>query len=150
MNKYIWGLDLSISCTGVAIFDSDNPAYINNIPTKSKDSHGLRLKQIYDELDRLKKIYNPSVICIERGFYRFNKSSEVVWKVHGIVNLLFYDFDIIYYSPREVKRAVLSGNSSKDDVQKQLKIWYPEVVFKDDNESDAFAVALTYLKQNNV
>lgn len=148
MSEYIYGLDLSLSCSGVVIFEDSQPLYIGNIPTKSKDSHGYRLKQIYDELIRLKEICPPKVICIERGFYRFNKSSEAIWKVHGVVNLAFYDCGIIYYSPKEVKSAILNGKATKEELMDKIHETYPNIKFRDDNESDAFAVALTYLKMN--
>ena len=143
--KYIYGLDLSMADTGIVIFDENNPVYINNIKTNNKETHGKRLKQIYDFMLDLKKKYPPSIICIERGFSRFNTSTAVLYKVHGVINMVFYDIEQIYYPPKKIKETVLKGNATKIQIMNKILQIYPNIDFKNDNESDAFAVVLTYL-----
>ena len=143
--KYIYGLDLSMADTGIVIFDDINPVYIDNIKTNKNESHGKRLKQIYDFILNLKKKYPPLVVCIERGFSRYNTSTAVLYRVHGIINMLFYDIEQIYYPPKKVKEIILRGNATKSEIMKKILQIYPDITFKNDNESDAFAVALTYL-----
>jgi Holliday junction resolvasome RuvABC endonuclease subunit len=157
MSEYIYGLDLSMSCTGVVIFDENaTPVFIGNIQTKDKDSHGIRLKKIADYLLELKEKYPPAKIIIERGFQRFNTATQVIYRVHGLINYLYCNSEQIYYPPKSVKAAILSGDSSKKDIQDAIKIKYPDVKFseiklkkgkaKEENkdESDAFAVGLAY------
>jgi Holliday junction resolvasome RuvABC endonuclease subunit len=157
MQKYIYGLDLSMSCTGVVVFDENaTPIFVGSVQTKDKDSHGVRLKKIADYLLELKEKYPPSKVILERGFSRFNTSTQVTYRTHGVANYLFYDCEQIYYPPKKVKAAILSGDSSKKDIQDAIKIKYPNVQFseiklkkgkgKEENkdESDAFAVGLTY------
>lgn len=144
-HQYIYGLDLSMSDTGVTIFDGDKPVFIGSIATNPKKTHGERLKEIYDFLSFLKDKYTPDVVCIERGFNRFNKSSEAVWKTHGIVNLLFYDKEIIYYSPTTVKATLVSGKASKEELENRILELYPDVKFRNNDESDSFAIVLTHL-----
>lgn len=144
-HQYIYGLDLSMSDTGVTIFDGDKPVFIGSIATNPKKTHGERLKEIYDFLSFLKDKYTPDVVCIERGFNRFNKSSEAVWKVAGIVNMLFYEVAQVYYSPNEVKAALVNGKASKEEVANKIIEIYPEVNFKNNDESDSFAIVVTHL-----
>lgn len=144
-HQYIYGLDLSMSDTGVTIFDGDKPVFIGSIATNPKKTHGERLKEIYDFLSFLKDKYTPDVVCIERGFTRFNKSSEAVWKVAGIVNMLFYEVAQVYYSPNEVKAALVNGKASKEEVANKIIEIYPEVNFKNNDESDSFAIVVTHL-----
>jgi Holliday junction resolvasome RuvABC endonuclease subunit len=145
MDKYIWGLDLSMSNSGVAILDGCKPVFIGSIPTKDKDTHGVRLKYIYDYLDALKDKYPPEVVCIERGFSRYNTSTAVLYRVHGCVNMLFYDVKQIYYPPKKVKEAIVKGTAKKEEIMNKILEWFPYLDFHCDDESDALAVALTYL-----
>lgn len=144
-HQYIYGLDLSMSDTGVTIFDGDKPVFIGSIATNPKKTHGERLKEIYDFLSFLKDKYTPDVVCIERGFNRFNKSSAAVWKTHGVVNLLFYDKDLIYYSPTTVKATLVGGKASKEELENKILELYPDVKFRNNDESDSFAIVLTHL-----
>ena len=144
-HQYIYGLDLSMSDTGVTIFDGDKPVFVVSIATNPKKTHGERLKEIYDFLSFLKDKYTPDVVCIERGFNRFNKSSEAVWKVAGIVNMLFYEVAQVYYSPNEVKAALVNGKASKEELENKILELYPDVNFRNNDESDSFAIVLTHL-----
>ena len=157
MEKYIYALDLSMSCTGVVIFDKNAmPVYIGNITTKDKDSHGKRLKMIADFLTNLSNEYPPEKIIMERGFSRFNTATQVIFRVHGVVNFLYCDNEQIYYTPKEVKASILKGDATKKQVQDTIKKKYPDVKFNEvklkkskgkeesKDESDAFAVGLTY------
>lgn len=144
-HQYIYGLDLSMSDTGVTIFDGDKPVFIGSIATNPKKTHGERLKEIYDFLSLLKDKYTPDVVCIERGFNRFNKASEAVWKVAGIVNMLFYEVAQVYYSPTTVKATLVGGKASKEELENKILELYPDVKFRNNDESDSFAIVLTHL-----
>ena len=131
--------------TGFCIFDENmNPVLIDSIPTKKSQSHGKRLKVIADKLTELKQKYPPEVIVIERGFSRFNMSTQVIYRVHGILNYIMSEFEQIYYPPKTVKEAILKGNATKKQVQEVIKNKYPDIVFKNEDESDSYAVGLTY------
>lgn len=145
--SYIYGLDLSMSCTGVTIFNSETlePVLITSIPTKDKETHGKRLYTIAKELVNLKKQYAPKRVIIERTFHRFPVSTGVLYRVHGIANYVFYDVEQVYYSPKEVKAAIIKGNATKELVRKKIEKEYPEISFKNDDESDAMALIITDL-----
>ena len=131
--------------TGFCIFDENlTPVLIDSIPTKKSQSHGKRLKVIADRMSELKDKYPTKTIVIERGFSRFNMATQVIYRCHGICNYIFYDCEQIYYPPKTVKEAILGGNATKKQVQEEIKKRYPDVVFKNEDESDAYAVGLTY------
>jgi len=143
--NYIHAYDLSMESTGFCIFDENmNPVLIDSIPTKKSQSHGKRLKVIATKMAELKTNYPTKTIVIERGFSRFNMATQVIYRVHGCCNLIFHDCEQIYYPPKTVKEAILKGDATKKQVQEEIKKRYPDVVFKNDDESDAFAVCLTY------
>jgi Holliday junction resolvasome RuvABC endonuclease subunit len=149
---YLYGLDLSMENTGVTIFDLETmqPIHISSIPTNKKHSHGKRLYIIGQELIKLKDKYTPSVIAIERGFSRFNTSTQVIYRVHGLVNYLFYDVEQIYYPPKKVKEVIIRGDATKKLVRQAIENKYPDVKFDDEDQSDSFAIALTYLIINKL
>lgn len=157
MENYIYAFDLSMACTGIVIFDKEvNPVFIGNIQTKDKDSHGIRLKQIADFILELRTKFPTNKIVLERGFSRFNISTQVIYRVHGLVNYLFSDCEQIYYPPKQIKAAILDGKASKKEIQDAIKVKYPTVQFnciklkkskgkeESKDESDAFATGLTY------
>lgn len=131
--------------TGFCIFDENMiPVLIDSIPTKDTLSHGKRLKIIADKMIELKELYPTNTICIERGFSQFNTATQVIYRVHGICNLVFYDCEQIYYPPKSVKEAIVAGNATKNQLQDAIKNKYNNIVFKNEDESDAFSIGLTY------
>ncbi len=147
--KYLYAFDLSMSCTGIAIFDLDTykPVHISSIKTNNKDTYGVRLHVIREYIKGLIKQYPPYEVAIERGFSRFNNSTQVTYRVHGVINELLKDYEQCYYPPKDVKATILNGNASKKQVQEKIKKLYPEIKFNNEDESDAFAVGLTHLKK---
>jgi Holliday junction resolvasome RuvABC endonuclease subunit len=154
---YVYALDLSMSCTGVVIFDTKaTPIFIGNVQNKTTDSNGVRLKKIADYLLDLREEYPPLIVIIERGFSMHNNATQSLFRVHGIANYIFHDKEQIYYPPKSVKAAILNGNATKKQVQDAIKLKYPDVKFSDikikktkgkeesKDESDAFAVGLTF------
>lgn len=159
--NYIWGLDLSLSSTGIAIYDLEKNsfAHITSIDTtdirnikanKGKYLNGLKLFKIQEEMRALKEHYPPQTIVIERGFTRFNTATQVLYRVHGIANVMFHDIAQIYYAPKDIKATIISGDASKDMVRQQILKEIPNLNFKNEDESDAAAIVLTYLKKNQL
>lgn len=152
MGKYLHAFDLAMGCTGVVIFDLDTlkPIHICSIETNDKHTHGKRLYHIAKEIHTLREKYPPSTIAIERGFGRFNTSTQVIYRVHGVLNYLYHDIDQIYYPPKTVKEAIRRGDASKKEIQEVISLKYPDVTFQNEDESDAFAVGITYLIKNKL
>ncbi|MBE7896051.1 crossover junction endodeoxyribonuclease RuvC [Paenibacillus polymyxa] len=155
MSKYLYGFDLSMECTGLTIFELDTmkPILVTSISTshfKKSATHGQKLKYIEDRMLEIIKQYPPTVVTIERGFSRFNTSTQVIYRVHGIINKLFYQTEQIYYPPKTVKEAICRGDATKKYVQDTIKKVYSNIIFENEDESDSFAVALTYLIKNKL
>jgi len=167
ISEYIWAFDLSMDDSGIVIFDKqENPIYITSIKTNEKQSHGKRLKFIADKILELREKYPTDTIVIERGFSRFNTSTQVIYRVHGLIQYLFYDCEQIYYPPKKVKSFILNGNATKKQIREEIKKRYPNVEFskiekknkktkeiiieENENESDSFSVGLTYFMDKGI
>lgn len=150
--KFIWALDLSMSCVGLTIFDSNDakPVLVTSIATKSEDSCQKKLKLIADRILELKELYEPEKIIIESGFTRFNKSTQQLYRVHGLINYLFWDYEQIYYAATTVKKIITGrGNATKEEVKNSVLQTFPSLEFKTDDESDSLALGLVYFKNNS-
>jgi Holliday junction resolvasome RuvABC endonuclease subunit len=152
-DRFLWGLDLSLTCTGITIYNFDKRefVYIGSFNTeKIKKKKGLyhnaiKLKHIYDWLEELREQYPPSIIAIERGFSRYPASTQTIFRVHGLVNFMFWDLPQEYYPPKKVKEVIYKGDATKAEVQRVIKNNYIDIEFANEDESDSFAVCLTYL-----
>ena len=93
--------------------------------------------------------YPPTIVCIERYFRHFNNSTITLAKIHGIINYKFYNVSQIYYPPKTIKETIIHGNATKERMRKIIESAYPNVNFQNNDESDSFAVVLTFLIKNN-
>jgi len=140
-----------MSNTGIAIFDLEGRIEkICSIATKDKDTHGERLKTIADFIMGLKEIYPVKEIVIERGFAQFNTATAVIYRVHGLVNFLFWDVPQTYYPPKTVKAEILGGKSTKKELRNEIESHYENINFENEDESDATAVGLTYFIRKGI
>lgn len=148
---YVYALDLSLNSTGVCIFTNDGKIVeIMTIDTHKEKETKLKLKLIGDDFKKLIKAYPPSVVVIEQGFTRFNASTQAIFRCHGLVNYLFCDYEQIYYPSTTVKKVVGGkGNMSKEELQKSIIKENSRVDFDNYDESDAYAVGLTYFASRN-
>jgi len=144
--KYVISLDTSLSNTGYCVFDTDGkPLKIGSIATTGKNSHGERLKIIAEVLLDLRKQYDISTIIFERGFIKYNNSTQALFKVIGVANYIFYDCETIYYAPATIKKIVCgNGRADKELVQQKIKRVFPFLQFDDRDQSDAVSVGYVY------
>ena len=85
---------------------------------------------------------------VEESFTKFNKSTQAIYRVRAIAELTFYKLNFICYHSTSIRKELLGhGNAKKDEVQNFLKEKFPKIIFKDFDQSDAFAVGLCYLKR---
>jgi Holliday junction resolvasome RuvABC endonuclease subunit len=146
---YIWAFDLSMSNTGVCIFDEGgNPVLVTSIPTHAKFDHGRRLKEIADFIVPLREQFPTNLIVLEKGFTKFNTSTQVIFRVHGLVNYLFWDCTQVYYAATTIKKVVAgNGRAKKDELKKVIIEKFPNLTICDDDQSDAVSIGLTYFNQ---
>lgn len=108
-------------------------------------THGEKLKRQYDGFLELIELYPPHLVGIEKGFTKFNKSTQVIFRAHGVANLAFCDYEQVYFQNNIVKlKFAGSGGASKEKVIAEVKKRYGLDVKND--EADAIAVAYTTLK----
>ena len=154
--KFLWGFDLSLKQTGLAIFDLEKKEFVlvESFNTEkiyaTKENKGLylngvKLKKITDWIKPLLKEYPPIMVIIERGFSRFNNETQVIFRCHGVINCLLWNVPQEYYPPKSVKAEIWHGDASKDDIEKEILKRYPNLVISNEDESDAVAVALCHL-----
>jgi Holliday junction resolvasome RuvABC endonuclease subunit len=151
-SNFLWGLDLSLTCTGVTIYDLTKKefVFVGSFNTekikkqKNRYHNAIKLKEKADWLDSLKKSYPPYYIAIERGFSHHNVATQTIYRVHGLVNYMFWDCPQEYYPPKLVKSVIVHGSATKEDVAIVINTRYNDI-FANEDESDSFAVALTCL-----
>ncbi len=148
INKYIYGIDPSMSCTGIAIFNLNKkePVLITSIKTNSKDTYGIRLHTIRNYIKELINEYKPCEVALERGFSRFHTATQVSYRVHGVIQELLKQYPQYYYPPTTIKMLITGkGNASKETVQNYILKTYPSINFNNNDESDACGVAICHL-----
>lgn len=159
MSRRFLGLDMSLASAGIAIIDIvDGELRIvhkQRIKTNPKQRHGERLHKIATELKSILIEYQPfDTIIREQGFSRFAKTTQALFKVIGVSDLVLRDYAIVEISPTAIKREMTGdGKADKKDVEKAVrKIMRldDDYIFLSDDESDACAIVLTYLIQNKI
>ena len=149
----ILGVDPGTNITGYGLIEYTNNKFrlISHgvIKLPSTKSLSERLEIIYDELDKLLKIYKPNEFAIETAFYGKNVQSAMKIGYARGVSLLAAVHNKIpasEYSPGEVKKAVVGkGAASKQQVNFMVQaiLNVKKIKFKPD-ESDALAIALCH------
>jgi len=150
--KYIYALDLSQNSSGVCIFTNDGKLIKTfTIDTNSEKETKLKLRIIGNEFVKIMKEYPPDIVVIEQGFTLYNPSTQAIFRVHGLVNYLFSEYEQIYYPASTVKKVVGGkGNMSKEEIHDALHKKYPNIKFKNYDESDAFSVGETYFIKKGI
>ena len=149
----ILGVDPGTIVTGYGIIEYTNNKFrrISNGVIKLPSSNSLseKLEIIYDELDKLLKLYKPDEFVIETAFYGKNVQSMMKIGYARGVSILAAIHNKVptnEYSPREVKKAVVGkGAASKQQVNYMVMtiLNAKKIKFKPD-ESDALAIALCH------
>ena len=155
----IIGVDPGTIITGVGVikFEKNILNYIHSgiIRTPSTKEIAPRLETIYNELDKVIKLYNPEEFSLETAFYSKNIQSVLkIGYARGVSLLAATHNNLIIneYSPREIKKSVVgNGGASKEQVQFMIKklLGINQTILKFD-ESDALAIAVCHaFKMNN-
>lgn len=149
----IIGIDPGTNITGYGIirhnFSTCRRITSGSILISSKQNLPQKLETIYNELDRLIKIYKPNEFAIETAFYGKNAQSAMKIGYARGVSILAAAHNKIptsEYSPREIKKSVVGkGAASKQQVNYMVKslLDISKQKMKYD-ETDALAVALCH------
>lgn len=156
--KYILCLDVSLSCTGYAIFNDSGEIIdrglidTTKIKIKDKEIHSEKLLCIFNSLNKLEHQYNFDKVIIERSFVRFNNSTKAIQKALGVIELLFNKKEITLISPKSTKTFLCNGNATKKEMIRAVNFQYnldlkEEEKYKEDNIADAVALGHYYFNK---
>lgn len=148
----ILGLDPSLSSTGWGIIDVEGSRlkYIADgfIKTDPKKPLPERLDVLYRTLCEVIETYRPNEASIEIIFLNENPASTIKLSMaRGVVVLSVgtYGIPLTEYEPNKVKKATVGvGKAAKDQVETMVKILLPGVKPKNNDSSDALAIAITH------
>ena len=165
-NDYIIGIDISLNDSGVAVYslseqrivhyDHINVQHIRNL----KKYRGLNINAIKVSLQReffedIKRKFPPKIVVIESGFAKFKKEVASLNQINGVVYSVFWNYSQVMYKPNAIKAEIVHGSADKETVRDVLIENIPELegdelVFNNDNVSDAIAVLYTYLLKHKI
>lgn len=147
-----------MNSSGYAVVEVENGS-LNILETglikpNTKNPHGDRLVVIRGELLALYDKYLPTDVTKEKGFARFIKATQTLYKAYGVTEELFAGLglgEIPEYSATTIKKVVTgNGKGTKADVEAGVRLLYnlpDDFTFDSNDESDALAVAYTHAKK---
>ena len=153
----IIGLDPSISSTGWGIIDvnGNRLSYVADgfIATNAKAPLSQRLHTIHNELQRVIELYKPDEASIEITFLNTNPETSLKLSMaRGVVFLMpaLYNIPLFEYEPNKIKKALTGvGRADKNQVETMVKILLPGCQPKNNDSSDALAIAITHCNLRN-
>ncbi|MCJ7552428.1 MAG: crossover junction endodeoxyribonuclease RuvC [Ignavibacteriaceae bacterium] len=149
----ILGVDPGTTITGYGIIKQSGSSFarISSGIIKLPSSKPIprRLEIIYNELDRIIKLFKPDEFSIETAFYGKNVQSAMkIGYARGVSILaaVHNGLPVSEYSPREIKKSVVGkGAASKEQVSFMIKTLLNLQSSKMKlDESDALATALCH------
>ena len=148
----ILGLDPSLSSTGWGIVEVENNRlrYVADgfIKTDTKLELPARLAIIHQKLEEVIETYKPDEAAIEQVFLNENPASTIkLGMARGVVILApaLYNIPVCEYEPNKVKKALVGvGRAEKSQVETMVKILLPGCKPKNNDSSDALAIAITH------
>ena len=118
------------------------------IPTDAKLPIEQRLDIIYRTLCNVIETYKPEEAAIEQTFLNSNPATSLKLSMaRGVVVLSAgtYALPLSEYEPTKVKKATVGvGRAEKSQVETMVKILLPGVKPKNNDSSDALAIAITH------
>lgn len=148
----ILGLDPSLSSTGWGIVEVENNRlrYVADgfIKTDPKLPIYDRLAVIHRALNEVIETYHPQEAAIEQVFLNENPTSTIkLGMARGVVILApaLSGIPVCEYEPTKVKKAVVGvGRAEKSQVETMVKILLPGCKPKNNDSSDALAMAICH------
>ncbi len=119
-------------------------------------SRNLRLGELYKELHKLIKKWEPQALAVEKVFFAKNaKTALEVSEARGVILLItaLARLPVYEYTPLEVKKIVTGdGRADKRQLEKMVRLTLPETkeMKARDDVFDAIALALAcYFNERN-
>jgi len=152
----VLGVDPGIALTGWSIIKKENkPQLISYgcIKTTKNLSQSKRFLQIYQELEKIIKKYQPQTLCLEKLFFNINvKTALAVSEARGVIKIcaILNNLSITEFTPLQIKNCITGyGRAEKKQIQAMVKsLLKLKKIPKPDDAADAVATALTYCFYN--
>lgn len=108
----------------------------------------VKLALIQAKVKELRAKYDPifPIVFFERGFTRFNNSTQATFRSRGALEAELVGLTIVEFPPTEVKKvATGDGSASKEEVAQAMADLFGISVddFETEDVSDALAIAYT-------
>ena len=152
------GIDPGTATTGYGIIKEDENNRLTTIDfgvilTSKNEPLELRLKKIYQEVNKLIFLHQPESAAVEKLFFNHNVTNAMsVGQARGVVLLALANSNIpvFEYSPSEVKSAISGyGGADKVQVQQMVKaVLGLDSIPKPDDAADALAIAICHIHSN--
>lgn len=142
----ILGIDPGLENTGYAVVDEGKLVCRGVIKVGRGD---IRLKDLYEELEKIIKKYKVTEVAYESLFFAKNaKSGMKVAEAIGVAKLvaLRSGLEVVGYTPLQVKMALVGyGRAEKEQVEEMVRATLGlDHLIKPSHAADAVAVALTH------
>ena len=148
------GIDPGTATTGYGIIKEDENNRLTTIDfgvilTSKNEPLELRLKKIYQEVNKLIFLHQPESAAVEKLFFNHNVTNALsVGQARGVVLLALANSNIpvFEYSPSEVKSAISGyGGADKVQVQQMVKaVLGLDSIPKPDDAADALAICICH------
>ena len=146
------GLDVSLNNTGYAIYSSTEDkilevGHISNKAFKSNEQ-SKKLDNLNKKIVLLCTLYNFEKVFIEEPYIGFSGATMKLIKALNVIYCTLgksYELcDIVDIHNKTIKKAITgNGNNKKEAVAQYILKRFPDLQFKNNDESDAVAVVLT-------
>lgn len=126
------------------------------ITLTGQPNHQLRLKLVYEQLNKLIAQHLPDSCAVEMPVYGKNAQSMLkLGRIQAAAMLaaLNLEIPVVQYTPKEVKKSVTgNGNASKEQVQYMVRslLSIEETLEMGLDASDALAVGLCHVQRNRI
>lgn len=151
----VLGIDPGYAIVGYGIITADNslfkPVAYGCITTDADTDFNLRLKLIFDGINKVIEKASPDSIAIEKLYFQNNqKTAIMVAEARGVILLAaqLHGIPIYEYTPLQVKTAVTGyGKAKKQQVMDMTKrLLKLRQMPKPDDAADALAIAVCHVQ----
>jgi len=153
----VLGIDPGLAIVGYGIIEHIGNKYkvldYGVITTPAKISYAIRIKMIYDSMEKLLNTYAIDEVAIEELFFNKNVKTAIdVAQARGaiVLSCMNNNLEIFEYTPLQVKQGICGyGRADKKQVQSMVKsLRNLKEIPKPDDAADALAIAIGHLSTN--
>lgn len=152
----VLGIDPGTATTGYGVVGRDAAGDFvllacGVIRTAPRTPMHLRLRELFEDLQRIIAEFQPGSLAVEKLFFGRNVTTAIsVGQARGAVLLAaaLSELDVAEYTPAEVKQAIAGyGNADKRQVQQMVqRLLQLDDIPRPDDAADGVAIAVCHLQ----